>query len=162
SRTRPAWPSGPRWASSTSSAWSRCPTRRRWPASRSSSRLTSRMRLGLFLTVATPSEVSVASMMYVGMRAFYPIMGGSCSSASPDVDATGDARTESIPLAGHGFAPGSLVTITVDDVTAETNVPVDGAGALPPLTVKAPYQEHGPRPFTIAVTQQDDPQQTVS
>src|SRR3954451_18228870 len=39
----------------------------------STSALTSRMRCGLFLTVCTPSGVSVESMMYVGMRSFYPI-----------------------------------------------------------------------------------------
>src|SRR6201747_1660429 len=39
----------------------------------STSEFTSRMRCGLFLTVCTPSGVSVDSMMYVGMRSFYPI-----------------------------------------------------------------------------------------
>src|SRR5258708_39761653 len=39
----------------------------------STSLLTSRIRCGLFLTVWTPSGVRVESMMYVGMRSFYPI-----------------------------------------------------------------------------------------
>src|SRR5919197_1067701 len=54
-------------------------TKSKWPSvahcaltvapSCSSSRLTSRMRCGLFFTVCTPSGVRVESMMYVGMGA---------------------------------------------------------------------------------------------
>ena len=76
---------------------------------------------------------------------------------------TGDAETEPISLAGSGFTPNALVNVTVDGVTAATNVPVDSGGNLPAGgTVPAPLQEKGQRSFTITVTQQDDPAQTVS
>src|SRR5918999_663636 len=52
---------------------SKCPSVAHWALtvapSCSTSRLTSRIRAGLFLTVCTPSGVRVESMMYVGMRA---------------------------------------------------------------------------------------------
>src|SRR5919204_627139 len=58
--TKSKWPSVAHWAFTVA-------------PSCSISRLTSRMRAGLFLTVWTPSGVSVESMMKVGMARFYPI-----------------------------------------------------------------------------------------
>jgi hypothetical protein len=74
---------------------------------------------------------------------------------------TGDYITEDVPLKGSGFTPGALVNITVDGTTAATNIPVDGAGALD-VTIKAPFQDRGERPFSVTVTEQDNAAQTIT
>lgn len=75
---------------------------------------------------------------------------------------SGDAITEDVAVAGSGFTPGALVTLTVDGVTAATDVPVDGAGSLPKRIVKAPLQETGQRAFDVTATEQGDATQTVT
>jgi hypothetical protein len=75
---------------------------------------------------------------------------------------TGEAQTEPVPLSGSGFTPNSRVTVTVDGITAVSDVPVDAAGNLPSGTVQTPLQEKGQRAFTVNVTEQGNPAQTAS
>ena len=75
---------------------------------------------------------------------------------------TGDWITEDVELSGIGFTPGSQVNIAVDGNTAATNVPIDAAGNLPMATLQAPLQEKGERPFTVEVTDRNDPAQKAT
>lgn len=69
--------------------------------------------------------------------------------------------TESVQLQGSGFTPGSTVDINIDNVTV-ASAPIDGAGNLPPGTIKAPYHKSGQRDFVVTVVEQGNPAQTVS
>src|SRR5215218_1546795 len=62
--------------------------------------------------------------------------------------ATGYYKTQTVDLAGSGFTAGAAVDVDVDGTTAVTGVTADGAGLLG-TSVKAPFQEHGRRPFSI-------------
>jgi hypothetical protein len=75
--------------------------------------------------------------------------------------ATGYYRTQKLPITGSGFTPNSAVDVTVDGVTALTGVPVD-AGGLLAAEARAPFQEHGQRPFSVTLTEQGNPAQTVT
>src|SRR5215210_5021067 len=91
----------------------------------STSRLTSRMRCGLFLMVWTPSGVSVESMMYVGMLGVYrtaPLLVAGIAGASPVLErplarcyVSADAtHREPILVRAAGFSGGSLVDAEID------------------------------------------------
>ena len=84
-----------------------------------------------------------------------------CYVAARVDPATGYYVTENVKLAGSGFTPGARVDVTVDGVTAATDVPISDTGQLA-VTVKAPYQDKGERPFGVTVTEQQDAAQTVS
>src|SRR4051795_2496053 len=168
----------------------------------STSLLTSRMRAGLFLTVWTPSGVSVESMMYVG-TAFLPgwlvdlgavlsdplglmrCSGSLMMRVSPTILAAAavlllpqaaqaavlqpiaacyrsvDEQTrETVPVRASGFTPGEHVNVYVDDRLVQENVVVltDGqvSGGVP-----APFVGKGERPFTLTVTEVDQPSNTA-
>src|SRR5690349_2471563 len=169
----------------------------------STSLLTSRIRAGLFLTVWTPSGVSVESMMYVG-TAFLPgwlvdlgavlsdplgLMRCSVSlmmRVSPTILATGallllaqpaqaaslepiaacyrsvDEQTrETVPVRADGFTPGERVNVFVDGQLAQENVVVLSDGRISG-GVPAPFIGKGERPFTLTVTEVDQPSNTAT
>src|SRR3954447_14804853 len=101
----------------------------------STSVLTSRMRWGLFLTVWTPSGVSVESMMNVGMRTFYPI-GVFCGARPLPWPVLMRRLTALLPLvlllipaAAHGATVQTDRTCYLQ--TDKTNVTVSGNGFTP-------------------------------
>ena len=82
---------------------------------------------------------------------------------SVDIDrTTGQAITENVVLQGSGFTPNALVDVSVDGVVTVSGAQIDGAGNLPAGTIKAPFQASGERAFTVTVTEQANPAQTVS
>ncbi len=84
-----------------------------------------------------------------------------CYVAARVDPATGYYVTENVKLNGSGFTPGARVNVTVDGVTAATDVPISDTGLLA-VVVKAPYQDEGERPFGVTVTEQQDAALTVS
>ena len=73
-----------------------------------------------------------------------------------------DADTrETVPVRASGFTPGERVNVYVDGQLVQENVVVlpDGRveGGVP-----APYQATGERPFTVTVTQVDQPSNSAS
>lgn len=78
-------------------------------------------------------------------------------SVSPD-----PGGTEAVELVGSGFTPGALVDIFRDAEILYPRVPVDAAGALPAGSLPAPYVARGRRSFTVTVTEQANPAQTVT
>src|SRR5688572_23625990 len=141
---------------------SKCPSVAHWAftvaPSCSISLLTSRMRCGLFLTVWTPSGVSVESMMKVGMERLYrtatlhamlrsPTRALAALAAVAALPAAAQAatlqpikpcyvsvtkeETEKVVVAGSGFTPHARVDISIDgNVRA---APIAGAdGTLGP------------------------------
>jgi hypothetical protein len=73
----------------------------------------------------------------------------------------GDDEREPVDIAAGGFAPGSLVDVAVNGAVVATTQ-ADAVGDLPPGSVNAPFQERGEAPFTVALTQQGNPVNTVS
>ena len=72
-----------------------------------------------------------------------------------------DSKTrETMTVLGKGFTPGEQVSAAIDGVV------VDTATALPEGNVEgqvtAPYQERGERPFTLTLTEVDQPANTAS
>ena len=72
-----------------------------------------------------------------------------------------DSQTrETVTVRGTGFTPGEQVSVAIDGVV------VDTATALPDGNVEgqvtAPYQERGERPFTLTLTEVDQPANTAS
>src|ERR1700733_11212182 len=68
----------------------------------STSRLTSRIRAGLFLIVCTPSGVSVVSMMYVGIYTLLLVVGRHEARLVSDLRPEGgDQATASTAVAWH-------------------------------------------------------------
>lgn len=81
---------------------------------------------------------------------------------SVDIDpATGQAITENVAVGGRGFTPNSLVDVSIDGVVTVSGAQVDAAGNLPGF-VKAPYVKTGERNFSITITEQGNPAQTVT
>jgi hypothetical protein len=72
-----------------------------------------------------------------------------------------DNEREPVALAASDFAPNSLVDVAVNQVPVATSVPVDAAGNVSGQ-VLAPFQERGEAPFTVTLTQQGNPANTVS
>ena len=72
-----------------------------------------------------------------------------------------DSQTrETVTVRGTGFTPGEQVSVAIDGVV------VDTATALPEGNVEgqvtAPYQERGERPFTLTLTEVDQPANAAS
>ena len=72
-----------------------------------------------------------------------------------------DSQTrETVTVRAAGFTPGEQVSVAIDGVV------VDTATALPEGNVEgqvtAPYQERGERPFTLTLTEVDQPSNTAS
>ena len=72
-----------------------------------------------------------------------------------------DSQTrETVPVRATGFTPGEQVNVAIDGVV------VDTATALPEGNVEgqvtAPYQERGERPFTLTLTEVDQPTNKAS
>jgi hypothetical protein len=68
-------------------------------------------------------------------------------------------RREAVPVHGRGFTPGQTVTVAIDGVpvesgTANTDGEVVGA-------VRAPHQRRGERPFTVTMTEDNQPANTA-
>ena len=72
-----------------------------------------------------------------------------------------DSKTrETVTVRGKGFTPGEQVSVAIDGVVVDTatvlpNGEVEGQ-------VTAPYQERGERPFTLTLTEVDQPANTAS
>src|SRR5947208_404840 len=116
------------------------------------------MRLGVALAGAIALAVPAAATAAPALDPLKP-----CYVSYRVDPVSGDAETEAIALGGSGFTPNALVNVTVDGVTAATNVPVDANGNLPAgATVQAPLQESGSKRFTITVSEQDNSAQSAS
>jgi hypothetical protein len=72
-----------------------------------------------------------------------------------------EGQREPIDLRASGFTPGSRVDVTIDGTIVFRDVEVDPAGSVSGR-VSAPFQAAGERPFTVSVTQQDNPANTAS
>src|SRR3954454_10762987 len=122
----------------------------------STSRLTSRMRAGLFFTVWMPSGVSVESMMYVGMSepshlrrpvavALVALLAGAAPAAAaprlrntlkPCYVSVDRFTREPVAIDADGFTPGAKVQVSVDGVpeatpTADPNGVITGQVSAP-------------------------------
>ena len=88
--------------------------------------------------------------------------GGRAGAARPLLPLRRLARpARPCPCAAPGFTPGEQVDVAIDGVV------VDTATALPERrasrgSVTAPYQKRGERPFTLTVTEVDQPANTAS
>jgi hypothetical protein len=73
-----------------------------------------------------------------------------------------DADTrETVPVKASGFTPGERVNVYLDGRLAQENVTVLPDGEIEG-GVSAPYQATGERPFTLTVTEVDQPSNTAS
>jgi hypothetical protein len=73
----------------------------------------------------------------------------------------GQGQREPVEIRASGFTPDSHVDVAIDGVVVFSGVQVDPAGAVLGR-VSAPYQASGQRPFTISVTEQELPQNSVT
>ena len=64
---------------------------------------------------------------------------------------------EKIDVSGTGFAPGSLVDLSVEGRVVRTGVGTDAAGNLPSQLIESPYRGGPPRPFTVTAAEQGNP-----
>jgi hypothetical protein len=69
-------------------------------------------------------------------------------------------QREYVAISGHNFTPFKLVDLFVDDIAqkAEGDPPQADVDGLLKGSVKAPFIEEGERPFTIRVSDHDNPQ----
>jgi hypothetical protein len=72
----------------------------------------------------------------------------------------GPQKREPVTIQADGFTPGSAVDVSEDGVTVDSPQALSNGGISG--TVPAPYQSAGERPFTLTLTQHDDPANTVS
>jgi hypothetical protein len=72
-----------------------------------------------------------------------------------------EGQREPIDLRASGFTPGSSVDVAIDGAVVFRDVEVDPAGSVSGR-VSAPFQAAGERPFTLSVTQQDNPGNAAS
>ena len=68
---------------------------------------------------------------------------------------------ESVPVHGTGFTPGETVTVAIDGVVVQEGVVVTTDGEVIG-DVPAPHQRRGERPFTLSVTEVNQPANTAS
>src|SRR5215210_343495 len=68
---------------------------------------------------------------------------------------------ETVPVRGDGFTPGKLVTVLIDGQVVDEGTRVRSDGTVIG-SVSAPYQEAGERPFTLTVTENETPANTVT
>ena len=68
---------------------------------------------------------------------------------------------ETVPVKASGFTPGERVNVYLDGQVVQENVTVMSEGEVEG-GVAAPYQRSGERPFTLTVTQIDQPSNTAS
>jgi hypothetical protein len=75
-------------------------------------------------------------------------------------------QSEPVQITAAGFTPNSKVDLTIDGVAVEggTGLQTDVAGNLPipPNAIAAPYVQSGIVPFTVTLTEQGNPVNTVS
>ena len=73
-------------------------------------------------------------------------------------------RQEGVQIVAAGFTPNSHVTLTLDGqpYPGGEALQVGPSGALPMAPVPAPFVQAGSRPFTITLTEQGNPANTVS
>jgi hypothetical protein len=72
---------------------------------------------------------------------------------------------ERIAIRATGFAPNSLVDLSVDGVVVEPSIQTDAngdLGELSPMEFKTPFIKKGSAKFTLTLTQQDNPANTAS
>ena len=73
-----------------------------------------------------------------------------------------DSETrEAVPIHGTGFTPGQTVTVLIDGVVVREGVFADMDGAVTG-SVQAPYRASGDGPFTVTVTEDNQPGNTAS
>jgi hypothetical protein len=104
---------------------------------------------GAFAALAAPSAAVAAPTFQQPLKACYVSVGEA------------DDEREPIAIDADGFAPNSMVDVAVNG-TVVTTQQADAVGDLPAGTVAAPFQERGEAPFTVSLTQQDNPANTVS
>ena len=75
---------------------------------------------------------------------------------SVDVD-----TREAVPVHGRGFTPGQAVTVTIDGTVVKDGVIADTNGEVIG-SVPAPHQLRGERPFTLTLTEDNQPANTAS
>jgi hypothetical protein len=73
-------------------------------------------------------------------------------------------QSEGVAISATGFTPNSTVTLAIDGQPVSTNVGVDAAGnlTLDPQNVPAPFSASGSREFTVTLTENGNPANTVS
>lgn len=71
-------------------------------------------------------------------------------------------EAEPVMIAGSGFTPGAVVTLTVDDEVRESGLVADSAGMLPTTWTDSPFALERRKPFSVTVAERDNPAQTVS
>ena len=80
----------------------------------------------------------------------------------PCYDAAARDSTESVRVAGTGFTPNVPVDIELSTGRVWPGLMTDATGALPGWRLPAPYVAGGSKAFTVKVTEQANPAQTVS
>jgi len=75
-----------------------------------------------------------------------------------------DYESEPLQIAAAGFTPNSNVDLTIDGapVKGGSGLKIDAAGNLTIAPIKAPDVSRGSRPFTVTLTEQGNPANTVS
>ncbi len=75
-----------------------------------------------------------------------------------------DYDSNPLQITAAGFTPNSSVDLTIDgsEFEGSSGLQTDAAGNLPLPPVKAPYVAQGSRDFTVTLTEQGNPANTVS
>ena len=79
-------------------------------------------------------------------------------------DTTQGPQQESVQIVASGFTPNASVDLTVDGAAfpGGTGLKANDTGAVPINPIPAPFVEKGRRTFTITLTEQGNPANTVS
>src|SRR3954470_16123181 len=72
----------------------------------------------------------------------------------------GPQKREPVVIEATGFEPGAVVDVSEDGVVVDS--PQALSDGRISGTVPAPYQSSGERPFTVTLTQRDDPANTTT
>jgi hypothetical protein len=121
----------------------------------SAARLTRLLAAALVAAAALPAAAQAATWTQAPGRCYV--------SVGPD-----PSQRQSVPIAAEGFAPNATVDVLIDGAQVDS----DGDGAPDIATadpggkvvgsVRAPVQAGGERPFTLTLTQRDNPANTIS
>jgi hypothetical protein len=79
-------------------------------------------------------------------------------------DTVDGPQSEGVQITAAGFDPNSRVNLMIDGVMKGAELQTDAAGrlALAADTVPAPFVSAGSKPFTVSLTQADNPANTVA
>jgi hypothetical protein len=71
-----------------------------------------------------------------------------------------DNAREQIAIMAQGFTPNQTATVALDGAPVMTNAQVDPLGAISG-SIAAPFQARGQRPFTLSITENENPANAV-